>query len=89
MTVVEMKFNRIPLQYIAALGDADATSGNNAQAWGLWPVDPGPRGVRLNNYDRLQKAGGVAPQDEHNGVRLGADDLDHFVGERLPTMLLM
>src|SRR5689334_19983280 len=55
------RFKRIPLQFIAALGDPKATSGNNAQAWGLWRVDPGPRGVRLSNYDKLQAAGGVAP----------------------------
>lgn len=57
----EPRFKRIPLQFIAALGDPKATSGNNAQAWGLWRVDPGPRGVRLSNYDKLQAAGGVAP----------------------------
>jgi len=66
----EMNFKRIPLQYIAALGDPDASSGNNAQAWGLWPVDPGPRGVRLNNYKSLQDAGGVAPA----GWRLDTKD---------------
>jgi hypothetical protein len=55
------KFKRLSeLQYIAALGDSRATSGNDAHTWGLWRVDPGPRGVRLNNYERL-KATGVAP----------------------------
>jgi hypothetical protein len=57
----KMKFQRIPLQFIAALGDPEATSGSGAQAWGVWPVDPGPRGVRLNRYERLQEADGVAP----------------------------
>lgn len=55
------KFMRIPTQYIAALGDRDATSGNNAQLWGLWRQDPGPRGVDLDDYPRLKAAGGVAP----------------------------
>ena len=55
------KFRRIPTQFIAALGDPGANSGTGAQAWGLWPVDPGPRGVRLSQYAQLQKAGGVAP----------------------------
>lgn len=55
------KFERIPPQFIAALGDPGATSGSGAQAWGLWPVDPGPRGVALNSYERLREAGGVAP----------------------------
>jgi hypothetical protein len=56
-----MEFRRIPLQFIAALGEPDATSGTAAQDWGLWPVDPGPRGVRLDRYDQLIDSGGVAP----------------------------
>jgi len=55
------KFQRIPTQFIAALGDAGASSGSGAQAWGLWPLDPGPRGVALNTYERLKEAAGVAP----------------------------
>jgi hypothetical protein len=31
-----------------------------AQAWGIWRVDPGPRGVRLAQYAALEAAGGVA-----------------------------
>ena len=57
----QMKFKRISTQYIAALGDPGATSGSGAQSWGLWPLDPGPRGVSLDNYERLKNAGGVAP----------------------------
>ncbi len=30
------KFKRIEPQFIAALGDPAATSGNGAQAWGFW-----------------------------------------------------
>ena len=56
-----MKFKRISTQYIAALGDPGAISGSGAQSWGLWPLDPGPRGVDLDDYDRLKNAGGVAP----------------------------
>jgi len=56
-----MKFQRISTQFIAALGDPAANAGSGAQAWGLWPVDPGPRGVRLSSFERLQAAGGVAP----------------------------
>ena len=55
------KFKRIPTQFIAALADPGATSGSGAQSWGLWRVDPGPRGVRLDGYDQLKAAGGVAP----------------------------
>lgn len=54
-------FQRIPTQFIAALGDPDATSGSGAQTWGLWRKDPGPRGVWLKHFDQLQLAGGVAP----------------------------
>ena len=49
-------------QYIAALGDPGARSGSGAQAWGLWKIDPGPRGVELGDYGRLKAAGGIAPQ---------------------------
>ena len=56
-----MKFQRISTQFIAALGPPDATSGSGAQSWGLWPLDPGPRGVRLSSFEQLKEAGGVAP----------------------------
>lgn len=57
----ETKFRYISAQYIAALGDSRANSGGNAQSWGLWAVDPGPRGVHLGDFEQLKKAGGVAP----------------------------
>jgi hypothetical protein len=47
----QTKFKRIQTQFIAALGDPGASSGNGAQSWGLWRVDPGPRGVWLNRYE--------------------------------------
>jgi hypothetical protein len=53
------QFKRVPPQYIAALAPPDATSGNNAETWGFWRQDPGPRGVRLESFDRLTN--GVAP----------------------------
>src|SRR5438045_5772591 len=55
------KFRRIEPQYIAALGDPGATSGSGAQSWGLWSQDPGPRGCKLDRYDQLKAAGGIAP----------------------------
>ena len=55
------QFRRIEPQYIAALGDSGATRGNGAQTWGLWTLDPGPRGVELDRYDQLRAAGGVTP----------------------------
>jgi hypothetical protein len=56
-----MKFQRISTQFIAALGNPGANSGSGAQSWGLWPVDPGPRGVRLASFAQMKAAGGVAP----------------------------
>ncbi len=57
----QTKFQRISTQFVAALGPPGASSGNGAQSWGLWPLDPGPRGVRLSRFEQLEKAGGVAP----------------------------
>jgi len=54
-------FRRVRTQFIAALAAPDAQAGNNAQLWGLWRQDPGPRGVRLDDFDRLLAARGVAP----------------------------
>ena len=60
-TEEEPNFVRIPTQFIAALGDPTANSGVGAQSWGIWHLDPGPRGVRLGNYEQLKAAAGVAP----------------------------
>ncbi len=57
------EFTSVPTQYIAALGNPQAKSGTGAENWGLWVVDPGPRGVRLSNYAALKDAGGVAPSN--------------------------
>jgi hypothetical protein len=54
-------FRPIRTQFIAALGAPDAKSGTDAEQWGLWPLDPGPRGVRLGRFEQLKSAGGVAP----------------------------
>ena len=51
----------IPTQYIAALGDTAATSGTDAATWGLWAVDPGPRGVWTEDFAELMAKGGLAP----------------------------
>ena len=90
----QMKFERIPTQFIAALGDADAASGSGAQAWGLWPVDPGPRGVRLNRFEQLN-ASGAAPAGwafdetdwwlEENGLIMESPDFPLPVGQYLVT----
>jgi hypothetical protein len=57
----EADYTPIDTQYIAALGDPGATSGTGAERWGLWAVDPGPRGVRLGKFEALAAAGGKAP----------------------------
>ena len=90
-----MPFKRIPVQFIAALGEPEARSGSNAQHWGLWRVDPGPRGVRLNRYDSLQKSGGVAPAGwrfdnadwwlEENGLIMEQPDFPLEPGRYLVT----
>jgi len=50
-----------PLQFIAALGDEKATSGKGAGDWGLWPVDPGPLGLRLSTYEKVKAGTVTAP----------------------------
>jgi len=69
------QFKRIPTQFIAALGDPTASSGRGAQSWGLWREDPGPRGVRLKNYESILAAGGIAP------ARWQFDDGDWWLEE--------
>ena len=54
-------FKHIPVQYIVALGDPTANSGSGAESWGIWNQDPGPRGCRLDGYEKLKSNGGVAP----------------------------
>ena len=54
------KFKQVETQFIAAVGDPQAKSGKGAEAWGIWRVDPGPRGVRLQHYKELEAAGGTA-----------------------------
>ena len=92
---VETKFRRIRTQFIAALGDPDATSGSNAQLWGLWVKDPGPRGVRLSGYELLMAAGGLAPAQwefdsrdwwlEENGLIMEQPDFPIAPGKYLVT----
>ncbi len=53
-------FKPVPTQFIAALADADAKSGTGAEHWGLWTIDPGPRGVRSSRIADLLAAGGVS-----------------------------
>jgi hypothetical protein len=56
----EVVFQGIPTQFIAALGAPGDTHGDNADQWGLWEQDPGPRGIWLKAFPALKMAG-VAP----------------------------
>src|SRR6202012_1673442 len=64
------KFRRIEPQFIAALGDPGATSGNGAQLWGFWNQDPGPRACKLDHYPQL-KATGVRRRSGSLTLRIG------------------
>ena len=84
-----------PAHYIAVLAYPDANSGDHAETWGYWPVDPGPRGVRLNNYPELVAANGIAPAKwqfdhsswwlEENGLIMEAPEFPLPSGEYLVT----
>ncbi|MDH3762964.1 MAG: hypothetical protein OEU50_18455, partial [Gammaproteobacteria bacterium] len=88
-------FKRVPTQYIAALGDPAARSGTGAETWGLWTLDPGPRGVKLKHYEKLKAAGGIAPANwtfdnsdwwlEENGLIMEAPDFPLPPGKYLVT----
>jgi hypothetical protein len=55
-------FQRIPTQFIAALGNPDANAGSEAKDWGIWRKDPGPRGVWLSQYTReIAERDNIAP----------------------------
>ena len=53
----EVKMRAIDTQFIAALGANGDMSGDNAQLWGIWTRDPGPRGVWLKLFPALATAG--------------------------------
>jgi hypothetical protein len=59
-----------PTQYIAALADPEAKSGTGAETWGIWTVDPGPRGVFLREFktgiaaDGLTDAGWIFDRED-------------------------
>jgi len=73
-------FQRIPTQFLAALGDPTSSSGNNADQWGIWTVDPGPRGVFLRDYEKV-----LAKSSANNNHKAPAgwtfDDKDWWLEE--------
>jgi len=56
------RFQAVQTQFIAARGEPLSSAGVGADQWGLWRVDPGPRGVRLGHFSALEAGGGVAPR---------------------------
>ena len=60
------QFRRVRTQFIAALGDPAATKGNGASSWGIWRVDPGPRGVRLRDANALIESGSAPANWEYD-----------------------
>merc|ERR1719378_382850 len=61
-TTAVSEIRRVRTQFIATPGDPSASSGVGASSWGIWRVDPGPRGVPLSDYSRLVGADkGIAP----------------------------
>ena len=60
MAQAGVAFKEIPIEFIAALGAPGDTHGDNAERWGLWQKDPGPRGVWLKLFPALKLAG-MAP----------------------------
>lgn len=56
--VVRPGFKRIhPMQFFAALGDPNSQSGVGAEKWGVWSLDPGPRGIPLDQFDETISSG--------------------------------
>jgi hypothetical protein len=91
----EGTFEAIPTQYIAALGPTTAKSGNDAETWGLWAVDPGPRGVWIKDHAALVANAGVAPAGwqfestawwlEEHGLMMEAPDFPLPAGRYVVT----
>ena len=89
------QFKRIPTQFIAALGEPEASSGTGAERWGLWRLDPGPRGVRLSGYERLKAADGVTRHQwkfddtdwwlEEHGLIMEQPEFSDLVGRYIVT----
>jgi uncharacterized cupin superfamily protein len=36
------------------LGDPQSSSGEGASQWGIWRLDPGPRGIQLEEYELVK-----------------------------------
>lgn len=89
-------FKRVPMKFIAATGDPKSKEGTNANEWGLWGDDPGPRGVYLKDYDDLVgESNGYGPDGwvftkndwwlEEHGIIMPAPDFPMPPGRYLVT----
>eukprot|EP00566_Odontella_aurita_P021845 CAMPEP_0113536946 /NCGR_PEP_ID=MMETSP0015_2-20120614/6553_1 /TAXON_ID=2838 /ORGANISM="Odontella" /LENGTH=232 /DNA_ID=CAMNT_0000436387 /DNA_START=234 /DNA_END=932 /DNA_ORIENTATION=+ /assembly_acc=CAM_ASM_000160 len=87
-------FRPIPRRFIAALGDPNSSQGEGAASWGIWTVDPGPRGVFLRDSRRLVKEG-IGPYGwkfdegdwwlEEHGIVMETPDFPLEAGEYIVT----
>lgn len=57
----QVRFKPIRAQFIAALGESTSASGTINNDWAIWKVDPGPRGVWLRDFEKLQAREYIAP----------------------------
>ena len=52
--------HRAPTQFIAALGDPTSSSAKSgAENWGIWRIDPGPRGVYVRDFQTNPSLGSM------------------------------
>ena len=54
-------FVPVQVQFIAALGNQQKSSGSGASKWGIWREDPGPRGVHIAEWSHLKLMNGLSP----------------------------
>src|SRR5205809_4955330 len=73
------KYKRIEPQFIAALGDPGATSGNGAQSWGLLEPGSGPARLQAGPLPSIEgdRRGAGAVEIRRFGLVVGRTRLDH------------
>ena len=72
------------MQFIAALGDPGSCEGTGVSQWGLWRVDPGPRGVSLQDYEMVKAMGGFTPAGWTFDAGRATTNNSHTVYLRVP-----
>eukprot|EP00568_Trieres_chinensis_P004101 CAMPEP_0183295066 /NCGR_PEP_ID=MMETSP0160_2-20130417/3164_1 /TAXON_ID=2839 ORGANISM="Odontella Sinensis, Strain Grunow 1884" /NCGR_SAMPLE_ID=MMETSP0160_2 /ASSEMBLY_ACC=CAM_ASM_000250 /LENGTH=175 /DNA_ID=CAMNT_0025456483 /DNA_START=55 /DNA_END=578 /DNA_ORIENTATION=+ len=87
-------FRPVQRRYVAALGDPKSTRGDNSDEWGLWTLDPGPRGSPPSDLRRLEAEGrgpygwAYDPSDfwiEEHGIVMESPDFPLSVGRYFVT----